>query len=409
MREGIRVLMVAGGTGGHIFPALAVAEELQRRGGPGIAPYAIEFLGTHRPLEAKLIPAAGFRLRVVDAAGLNGIGGMQRVRNLLLLPRTAIAVARILREFRPRVVVGVGGYLAGPVMLEAALAGIPTLLIEPNARPGFTNRLLAPVVRAAAVGFAETAHLYGKKAQVTGHPVRRAFFDIPPRRPAPPAATAESLAPFTLLVVGGSQGSKAINQVVVECLPLLEAFVAPALTPAPPGIDLAVEAPPGIDPACADLKVGSTRAGAMRIIHQTGEHDYNEVLNNYQGRSLSAEVHAFIEDMPGALSQADLVISRAGAMAVAELAAAGRAALLIPFPGAADQHQLENALTMEKAGAVRVIVQAELTPQRLAGEIRELMANPATLENMEASARRLARPDAAACIADMVEAFARQG
>jgi len=413
--------MVAGGTGGHIFPALAVAEELRARG----ERFEIEFLGTHRPLEAKLIPPAGFRLRAVDAAGLKGIGGMQWLRNLLVLPRTAIEVARILREFQPQVVVGVGGYLAGPVMLEAALIGIPTLLIEPNARPGFTNRLLAPVVRAAAVGFAETARLYGEKARVTGHPVRRAFFEIPPRHRAPlvaqallpvsqlrgGAATEDvprpsrpcsdtggtpvaqallpvdggaqpgvavapvaqpllAVPPFTLLVVGGSQGSRAINHAVLEALPLL--------------------------------------AGGMRIIHQTGEPDYNEVRKTYQERGLPVEVHAFIEDMPGALSRADLVISRAGATAVAELAAAGRAALLIPFPGATDQHQLENARAMERAGAARVIVQSELTPERLAGTIRELMANPATLERMETSARSLARPDAAARIADMVKGLARR-
>ena len=160
--------MVAGGTGGHIFPALAVAEELRGRGGAGIPSYEIEFLGTHRPLEAKLIPAAGFRLRTVDAAGLKGIGGIRRLRNLLVLPRTAIEVAGILREFRPRVVVGVGGYLAGPVMLEAALVGIPTVLIEPNARPGFTNRLLAPVVRAAALGFAETRARLWKESACDG-------------------------------------------------------------------------------------------------------------------------------------------------------------------------------------------------------------------------------------------------
>ena len=139
-----------------------------------------------------MIPAAGFRLRTVDAAGLKGIGGIQRLRNLLVLPRTAIEVAGILREFQPQVVVGVGGYLAGPVMLEAALVDIPTVLIEPNARPGFTNRLLAPMVRAAAVGFAETAHLYGEKAHVTGHPVRRAFFEIPPAPPSGALAVAQA-------------------------------------------------------------------------------------------------------------------------------------------------------------------------------------------------------------------------
>jgi UDP-N-acetylglucosamine--N-acetylmuramyl-(pentapeptide) pyrophosphoryl-undecaprenol N-acetylglucosamine transferase len=373
-----RILMVSGGTGGHIFPALAVAEELLGRGEPGVPRYEIEFVGTHRPLEGKLIPAAGFRLRTVDAAGLKGIGGIKRLRNLLVLPRTAIEVARILRELRPRVVVGVGGYLAGPVMLEAALVGIPTVLIEPNARPGFTNRLLAPVVRAAALGFAESASVYGKKAHVTGLPIRRAFFEILPRRHpggglAQPGVAVPQ-APFTILVAGGSQGSRAINQAVSKALPLLV-----------------------------------RESGGMRIIHQTGEHDYNDVLKVYQEQGLVAEVHAFIDDMPGALAQADLVISRAGANTVVELAAAGRVALLIPFPGATDQHQLENARAMEKAGAARVIVQSELTPERLANEIRELMASPATLTRMESSARGLARPDAAARIADLVEHFVRKG
>jgi UDP-N-acetylglucosamine--N-acetylmuramyl-(pentapeptide) pyrophosphoryl-undecaprenol N-acetylglucosamine transferase len=377
--------MVAGGTGGHIFPALAVAEELRIRGKRSGSPYEIEFLGTHRPLEAKLIPAAGFRLRAVDAAGLKGIGGIKRWQNLLVLPRTAIAVARILREFRPQVVLGVGGYLAGPVMVEAALINIPTVLIEPNVRPGFTNRLLAPLVRAAAVGFAETASYYGEKAHATGLPVRRPFFEIPPRWHSPPVVAQAlvpvpgtqpgvAVSPFTVLVVGGSQGSLAINHAMMQALPLL-----------------------------------ANGPGGLRIIHQTGERDYNEVRKAYQERSLPAEVHAFIDDMPGTLAQADLVISRAGATAVAELAAAGRAALLIPFPGATDQHQLENARALERAGAARVIVQTELTPERLKEEIRELMASPLTLERMETCARRLARPDAAARIADLVEGFVRRG
>jgi UDP-N-acetylglucosamine--N-acetylmuramyl-(pentapeptide) pyrophosphoryl-undecaprenol N-acetylglucosamine transferase len=269
-------------------------------------------------------------------------------------------------------------------MLEAALVGIPTVLIEPNVRPGFTNRLLAPVVRIAALGFAETAKVYGKKARVTGLPVRRAFFEIPARRSRKAAEVAQSLltvpgrtqagvtvSPFVILVVGGSQGSRAMNQAMVKASSLLAAG-----------------------------------AGGMRIIHQTGEHDYNEVLKVYQELGLAAEVHAFIDDMPGMVAQADLVISRAGAMAVTELAAAGRAALLVPFPGAADQHQLENARTMENAGAARVIPQSELTPDRLAKEIGELMSNPATLSRMETFARGLAKPDAAARIADLVENLA---
>lgn len=369
-----RILMVSGGTGGHIFPALAVAEELRSRASAGRRNFEIEFLGTRRPLESRLIPAAGFLLRTVEAAGLKGIGGMHRVRNLLVLPRTCLAVAGVLIKFRPHLVLGVGGYLAGPVMLEAALARIPTILIEPNARPGLTNRWLAPVVRAAALGFAETSSLYGKKAHFTGLPVRRAFFDVPPRRAMRAGSAQPGVAvknPFTILIVGGSQGSRAINRAVVEAMPLV-----------------------------------AQEGAGIRIIHQTGEPDYNEVLKSYQGRSLPAEVYPFIEDMPGTLAQADLVISRAGATAVAELAAARRAALLIPFPGAADQHQLENARAMQNAGAARVIVQSELTPQRLAEEIGELMASPATLEKMEGAASKLAQPDAAARIADLVEKLA---
>jgi UDP-N-acetylglucosamine--N-acetylmuramyl-(pentapeptide) pyrophosphoryl-undecaprenol N-acetylglucosamine transferase len=362
-----RILMVAGGTGGHIFPALAVAAELRarsERGDEGSSRYVIEFIGTRRQLESRLIPAAGFPLRVVEAAGLKGIGGVRKLRNLLVLPYTVVEAAAVLGEFRPHVVVGVGGYLAGPVMLEAALRDTPTVLIEPNARPGFTNRVLAPVVRAAAVGFEETAHFYGEKARLTGHPVRRAFFEIPPKAHTPP---------FKVLVVGGSQGSRAINQAVVASLPLL-----------------------------------APDTGRIRIVHQTGEHDYNDVRKAYQERGFLAEIQAFVEDMPGALARADLVVSRAGATVVAELAAAGRAALLIPFPAAADQHQLENARVLERAGAARVLVQSELTPEHLVTEIRELLAVPETLSRMEACARRLARPDASARIADLVESLARE-
>ena len=200
--------------------------------------------------------------------------------------------------------VGVGGYLAGPVMLEAAIFGIPTVLIEPNARPGFTNRMLAPWVRAAAVGFEETARWYGKKAKLTGLPLRQAFFDISSKPHTPP---------YTVLIVGGSQGSRAINRAVMASLPLLAA--------------------------------GSME---IRIVHQTGEPDYNEVRKTYEEQGLLAEVHAFIEDMPEAFARADLVVSRAGAVAVTELAAAGRAALLIPFPGATDS----KAPTGKRSGSL---------------------------------------------------------
>jgi UDP-N-acetylglucosamine--N-acetylmuramyl-(pentapeptide) pyrophosphoryl-undecaprenol N-acetylglucosamine transferase len=363
----LRVLMVAGGTGGHIFPALAVAEELRERAkhrdpnGPGCD---ILFLGTGRGLETRVIPAAGFPLRTIAAAGLKGIGGWQRLRNLLVLPRSAIETALIIGKFQPDVVVGIGGYLAGPAMLEAALKDIPTLLIEPNAVPGFTNRVLAPVVRLAAVAFVETASFYRAKGRLTGHAVRKEFSSVPAKEHVPP---------YTVLILGGSQGSAAINDCVVRSLPRL-ANDAPRLT----------------------------------FIHQTGDRDYNAVRQAYQERGLTAEVQAFIENVPQAFARADLVVSRAGANAVAELAAAGKAALLIPFPGATDQHQLENAKAMERAGAARILRQVELTPDRLVRELWDLLAHPDRLTEMEQAARRLARPDAAQQIADLVEQLAKK-
>lgn len=357
----LRILMAAGGTGGHIFPALAVAEELVGRAGENEREEAIRFIvfiGTNRGLESRLIPAAGFQLRTVAAAGLKGIGGWKRITNLLVLPRSAYEAAKVLRSFRPDVVVGVGGYLAGPVMLEAALANIPTLLIEPNAVPGFTNRVLASVVRGAAVGFADTAGFYGSKARVTGHAVRKVFYDMEPKA---------HTAPFTVLIIGGSQGSRAINECVVKSLEIL---------------------------SCEDWK--------LNVVHQTGERDYNVVRDAYRERSLSAEVFAFIEDMPQAFARADLVVSRAGATTVAELAAAGRAAVLIPFPGATDQHQLENARVLERAGAACLIEQSALTPERLAAQLRELFGSPTRLVQMEERAKGLARPGAAKQIADWV-------
>jgi UDP-N-acetylglucosamine--N-acetylmuramyl-(pentapeptide) pyrophosphoryl-undecaprenol N-acetylglucosamine transferase len=354
--------MVAGGTGGHIFPALAVAQELRARGAraePGGTKYLIEFLGTQRPLEARLIPGAGFPLRTIKAAGLKGMGGLRGLRNLMVLPRTVVETAMVLHDFQPQVVVGVGGYLAGPVMVEAALQGIPTLLIEPNAVPGFTNRALAPVVRLAAVGFEQAARFYGEKARVTGLPVRAAFHAIPPKRHE---------APFTILIVGGSQGSRAINELVTQCAPLL-----------------------------------AGESGQLKVVHQTGEREYNAVRKAFLEQGVTAEVHAFIEDMPGAFAQADLVVSRAGATAVSELAAAGKAALLVPFPAATDQHQLANARALERVGAARVILQAELTPERLMREIHELLSEPRRLMQMEQAAKTVAPLDAAAHIADLVE------
>ncbi len=364
----VRILMAAGGTGGHIFPALAVADEMRRRSeisGAGGAKYETVFLGSGRGLESRVIPRSGYRLETIQAAGLKGISGWKRTRNAAKLPRSAFEAARLLCRLRPGVVVGIGGYISGPVMLEAALAGIPTLLYEPNAIPGFTNRVLSPFVRLAAVGFEQALRTYGSKGRLTGHPVREEFYVLEPKVHTPP---------LTVLVVGGSQGARALNQCIAEGLPLLR----------------------------------SRAHGTLRFIHQTGEADYNAVEAAYGNEWPGSEVSAFIDNIAEAFSQADLIICRAGAATVAELAAAGKASILVPYPSATDQHQLHNAGALERAGGACLIEQKDLNPDRLADEVMDLLSDTSRLEQMEQGAKRLASPHAASRIADLVEELCRE-
>jgi len=364
----VRILMAAGGTGGHIFPALAVADEMRRRSevsASGAVQYETVFLGTGRGLETRVIPRAGYRLETIQAAGLKGISGWKRVLNAARLPRSAFQAARLLYRLRPGVVVGIGGYISGPVMLEAALAGIPTLLYEANVIPGFTNRVLSPVVRLAAVGFGASLAAYGSKGRLTGHPVRREFYEAEPKAHA---------SPYTVLVVGGSQGARALNQCVVESLPLFR-----------------------------------SRGGEfLRFTHQTGEADYNAVRGAYGNQWAGSEVCAFIDNIAEAFSRADLIICRAGAATVAELAAAGKASILVPYPSATDQHQLHNARALERAGGACVIEQKDLKPDRLVDRVMGLLGDPGKLAKMERQAKSLASPQAAARIADLIEELCRK-
>lgn len=367
-RSRVCVLMAAGGTGGHIFPALAVADELRRRSesaDPGGVCYETVFLGTGRGLESHVIPRAGYRLEKVDAAGLKGITGRKRLLNAARLPRSAFETAKLLYRFRPGVVVGIGGYVSGPVMMEAALAGIPTLLYEPNVVPGFTNRVLAPVVRLAAVGFEQSLAAYGSKGRVTGHPVRQEFYQIEPKRHEPPS---------TVLIVGGSQGARALNQCMTASLPLF----------------------------------WSKAGNSLTFIHQTGEADYNAVEAAYGDQWAGSDVCAFIDDVAGAFSRADLIVCRAGAATLAELAAAGKASILVPYPSATDQHQLHNAMALEHAGAACVIEQKDLNPGRLVDCVMSLLGDPGKLARMEQRAKNLANPQAASRIADLIEELCRK-
>ncbi len=359
-----RILIAASGTGGHLFPGLAIADAFRRRD-PATE---VTFVGTTRGLEATLIPRAGFELERIEIAGLKRVGWRQALATLLWrVPKSLWQSWRIVRRRRPDLVIGVGGYTSGPVLLIAALSGIPTLILEPNAYPGFTNRVLAPLVRAAAVAFPEAASFFGAKARMTGNPVRAEFFAMPDLARERRARTPER----HLLIFGGSQGSRALNERMVEALPRLFASLR-------------------------------ERASALvvTVTHQTGERDAAWVRAAYERAGLQDRVTVvpFIERMAEEMARADLVICRAGATTLAELAAAGKPALLIPLPTAADDHQRKNAQALERAGAARCLLQDEATPERLAEMIRELLDDPARLDEMAECARRRARPEAAHAI-----------
>lgn len=348
----MRAVLAGGGTGGHVIPALAIAQELQKR-------YQAEvlFIGTARGLENRLVPAAGFPLKLVKIGALNRVSFTTRLKTAFDLPRAIFSAAGILNEFQPDVVIGVGGYASGPAMLAAILKHIPTLAFEPNLVPGFANRVVARFVSAAAVHFQQTAEHF-RNAVVTGVPVRPAFFEIP-KKPYSPASPA-------LLVFGGSQGARAINQAVIRALPEL-----------------------------------TKRLPNLHIIHQTGERDYNEVQAAYAGIAVSAEVHKFIDNMPAFFARADLVLCRSGASTVAEIAAAGKPAIFIPFPRAADDHQRRNAEAMEQAQAAIVLEETKLDEVWLVDTVCALLQDATRLSHMSDAARGMAHPDAAKEIAEL--------
>jgi len=347
------ILIAAGGTGGHLFPGIAVADELRRRD----ASRRVVFVGTPRGLESRLVPRAGYELVLLPIHPLNAVGWWRMLRGLLVLPwGLARALALVIRA-RPAAVLGVGGYAGGPVVLAAALLGVRTVILEPNAKPGFTNRVLRGFVQRAACAYDEARREFGAKGVVTGNPVRGEFVALP-RKPHRP--------PLTLLAFGGSQGSRVLNQALVASLPHL----------------------PGPD--------------RLGIVHQTGAAMREEVNRAYSEAGRPAEVLAFVDDMGARFAAADLVLSRSGATTCAELTAAGRAAVLVPFARAADDHQRTNARALGTAGAARVVEEKELTGASLGRVLTELLEEPERIVAMEEAARRLGRPDAAARVADLL-------
>lgn len=358
----MNVLIAAGGTGGHIYPGIAVAQEIMRRD----AGSKVRFVGTARGLETRLVPQAGFELSLIDSAGLKNVGHLARMRGMVLLPKSFVSALNLIRQFKPDVVVGAGGYVSGPVVLMAALTNRRTLVMESNALPGWTNRVLARFVDRAAVSFTQALPHFRGKGVVTGNPVRREFFEIPPKQ--------REAGKLSLLIFGGSQGARAINEGMLAALPKL-----------------------------ASLKT------ALRIKHQTGPADLEKVKAAYVagGWEEQADVRSYIDNMMADFAAADLVICRAGATTTAELIAAGKASIMIPFPFAADDHQRKNAEAMEAAGAARMILQQDLSGDRLAQEIGFFMDSE-RINEMEQASRKLAHGDAAVAVVDLLEQLSRK-
>jgi len=357
----MKVLIAAGGTGGHIYPAIAVAKEILRRD----ASSEVLFVGTARGLETRIVPDNGFQLSLINSAGLKSVGLKGKLKGLAILPKSFLEARRLLNEFGPDVVVGAGGYVSGPVLMIASLMRIPTLVMDSNALPGFTNRRLAMFVDKAALTFDEALPYFGKKGVVTGNPVRKEFFEIPPKK---------RTEDVHLLIFGGSQGARAINNAMIDALETLDG-----------------------------------NGAKLKVVHQTGEADYEKVKHAYaESGWQTADVRPYISDMQNAFAETDLIICRAGATTCAEIAATGKAAIMIPLPTAADDHQRKNAEALEKAGAAKMILQKDLTGATLAAEIDKLMDSPETISAMEAAAKKLGRADAAEATVDIIEGLAKR-
>jgi UDP-N-acetylglucosamine--N-acetylmuramyl-(pentapeptide) pyrophosphoryl-undecaprenol N-acetylglucosamine transferase len=354
--RGPGMVIAGGGTGGHLFPGIAIAEEFLRRDPSN----RILFIGTDRGVEKRILPQLGLSLRTLAVEGIKGRGVLRSMGALAKLPGSLAASWRILREFSPAVVVGVGGYASGPAVLAARLMGIPTAIAEQNAFPGLTNRILGRLADRIFVSFEGSERWFpAGKTQLTGNPIRTAFIAGGSQKTAGDG-------PFTLLVFGGSQGAHAINRIVMEALDEL-----------------------------APLKQ------RLRFIHQAGERDCEALATVYRRGGFQAEVTPFIMDMAAAYRQADLLICRAGATSIAEITAGGKAAILIPFPFAVNDHQTLNAEVLARAGAAELIAEKGLTGRRLAGLIEKYARDSGAIRKMETAAAALGNRRAAEMIVNI--------
>ncbi len=355
----MKVLIAGGGTGGHLYPGIALAEEVVTRHHAN----QVVFVGTERGLEARVVPAAGYKLETIRAQGLKGKGVVGLFKGLFALPVAFVESVRILQRHKPDVVVGVGGYASGPVVLAAALMGIPTAVQEQNALPGLTNKVLGRFVRVVFTAFEEARPFFpSRKVQLVGNPIRRKLMENFLR-------SRMVHDHFSLLVFGGSLGARGINQRMIDALEHLQ-----------------------------DIRE------QLHIVHQTGKNDLETVRKGYadKGFEAQAQVVEFIEDMSSAYARAELVVCRAGATTLSELTVAKKASILIPFPFATDNHQEVNAQSLVKAGAALMFRESELTGEQLAREIRRLKEDPEKRRQMEKKAGLLGRPEAAKELADVL-------
>ncbi|HEX7839085.1 MAG TPA: undecaprenyldiphospho-muramoylpentapeptide beta-N-acetylglucosaminyltransferase [Kofleriaceae bacterium] len=362
----MRLLIAGGGTGGHLFPGVAIAEELRARDPAS----QIRFVGTRRGIEARVLPELGWDLALIEVSGLKTVGALGALRGVLRLPRALWQARRILREFRPDAVIGVGGYASGPVVLMARLAGIPTAICEQNSIPGLTNKILGRMVRAVFVSFDGSRRFFQpKKTTLSGNPVRRGLVQQLLEAGPAPATTAQE--PVHVLVSGGSLGAVAVN------------------------------------PLAADALIALARTTPLSIVHQTGDKGLDDTVRRYAEAGVPADCRAFIKDMAAAYQRADVILGRAGATTVAELAITGKPAVFIPYPFAADNHQELNARELAEAGAALMFRQSELTADKLAEALRPLLTDPARRAEMGARMKARARPAAAATVIDWCESQER--
>lgn len=353
-RRAKTIFMAGGGTGGHVIPAIAVARELKARGHQPV------FVGTQTGFEAKLVPGAGFPLELIEIGGLKRVGLAQTLRTLSQMPASIKKVLQLFDRYHPLAIFSMGGYVAGPVVLAAWWRRVPLVVMEPNALPGLTNRQIGRFVSRALVSFPETVAYFPKgKTEITGLPVRPEFFDLKPK------PRGEEV---TILITGGSRGSRTLNESARSAWPYFHEANFP-----------------------------------VRLMHQTGSDAYERIAREFADARVAGEVLPFIGNMPDAFAKADLIVCRSGAGAVAELAAAGKPSILVPFPFAADQHQLRNAEAFSRAGAAAMILDRDMNGRRLFEEIVKLVSEPGRLEQMSERARRFAHPNAAQRAADVLE------